>query len=131
MQAIRRAYQYDVVHNATSTAFILKELVEADGVCNLHDAPDVNALSQRGAANAVAELVSYMQKLMHSNESVYSATSNSDSSKESRQHRWDNPAARKKNEKATKSKVHDKPPINEGYKHSNDTIAAPLTPIIR
>ena len=60
MQAIHCKYNYDFVHGATSVAFILKELAGADGVRNLRDAPDVIALSQQGAANAMGESVLYL-----------------------------------------------------------------------
>ena len=53
MQVICCKYDYDHVHNATSVAFILKELAGADGVRNLCDVPDVNALIQQGAANTM------------------------------------------------------------------------------
>ena len=96
MKAIRRKYDYDIIHDATSVAFILKEMAKAHGVQNLHDTPDVNALGQQGVANAVAESVSYMQELMHSNSSAYSsysesahsATSDSNSSEDTKTRHW-------------------------------------------
>ena len=143
MQAIRRVYQYDAIHDATSIAFILKELAAADGVRNLRDAPDVNALGQqRGAANAVsqqreaanavvADTVSYMQKLVHGESSSYdsgyasafSATSSdSDSSGETKeQQRRVKKAARRKKEKSraatSTSRGRDKRSLNTACKH--------------
>ena len=77
MQAICCKYDYDYAHDATSVTFILKELAGADGVRNLRDAPDVNALSQRKAANAVGKSVLYLQKLIHNDSSAYSASADS------------------------------------------------------
>ena len=53
LQAIWRRYDYNHVHDAVLLAFIMKELAGADGACNLQDAPNANALSNTGQANAV------------------------------------------------------------------------------
>ena len=58
LQAIRRQYNYNHVHDAASLAFILKELAGADGARNLRNAPNANALSNSGQANAVKNAVS-------------------------------------------------------------------------
>ncbi len=67
----------------------MKELAGADGVRKLKDAPAPGT----GAAHSVANLVSYLSAMMDANtdmdysESVYAATSNSESYKEMRKPR--------------------------------------------
>jgi hypothetical protein len=73
LQAIRRQYYYNHVHDAALLAFIMKELASADGARNLRDAPNANALSNSGQANAVNKAVSkQMAKLCDENSSVAS-----------------------------------------------------------
>ena len=87
MQAIHKKYTYNHIHDATLLQDILKELAGADGVRELKDAPAPGA----GTAHSVTESVSYLQAMMDANdtdtdysESAYGATSDSDSSKETR-----------------------------------------------
>ncbi len=89
MHAICKKYTYNYVHDATLLQFILKELVGADSVCVLKDAPALGT----GTVHLVAESVSYLQAMMgedtdsaHS-ESAYRVSSDSDSSKEERKPR--------------------------------------------
>ncbi len=89
MQAIRKKYTYNHVHDATSLQDIKKELAGADGVRELKDAPAPGT----GTAHSVADSVSYLQAMMDADmdtdysEPAYAATSDSDSSKEMRKPR--------------------------------------------
>jgi hypothetical protein len=82
-------YTYNHVRNATSLQDILKELAGADGVCKLKDTPAPGT----GTAHSVADSVSYLQAMMDADmdtdysESAYAATSDSDTSKETRKPR--------------------------------------------
>ncbi len=84
MHAIRKKYTYKHMHDATSLQFILKELVGADGVRVLKDAPAPGT----GIAHLVAESVSYLQTMMGEDTNsayiklVYCVSSNSNSSEE-------------------------------------------------
>ncbi len=60
MHAIRKKYMYNHVHDATLLQFILKELVGADGVRVLKDAPAPGT----GTAHLVTKSVSYFQAMM-------------------------------------------------------------------
>jgi hypothetical protein len=99
MQAICKKYTYNHVHDATLLQDIMKELPEADGVCKLKDAPAPGT----GTVHSVADSVSYMQAMMDADtytdysELAYAATSDSNSSKETRK-----PCGRKRH----KSKSH-------------------------
>ncbi len=100
MHAIRKKYTYNHVHDATSLQIILIELVGADRVRALKDAPAPNA----GTAHSVADSVSFLNSMMNidseSNytKSAYGACSDSGSSEEQRKSR------KRKNKKAKKSK---------------------------
>ncbi len=89
MQAIRKKYTYNHVHDATSLQDIMKELAGADGVHQLEDAPALGT----GTAHSVADSLSYLQAMMDADmdtdysESAYAATFDSDSSKETRKPR--------------------------------------------
>ncbi len=84
MHAIHKKYTYNHVHNATLLQFILKELVVADDVRVIKDAPAPGT----GTAHLVAESVSYLQAMMDEDtgsahtESAYGVSSNSNSSEE-------------------------------------------------
>jgi hypothetical protein len=87
MQAIRKKYTYNHVHDATLLQDIMKDLAGADGVRELKDAPAPGT----GTAHSVAKSVSYLQAMMDADntdtdysESAYGATSDSNSSKETR-----------------------------------------------
>ncbi len=89
MQAIRKKYTYNHVHDATLLHFILKELAGADGVRVLKDA----LVPGTGTMHLVAESVSYLQAMMGEDtnfaytKSAYGVSSDSDSSKEERKPR--------------------------------------------
>jgi hypothetical protein len=90
MHAIRKKYMYNHVHDAASLKTILTELVGADGVRVLKDAPAPSA----GMAHSVADSVSFLHSMMDGGdtnseytESVYGATSTSESSEEVRKPR--------------------------------------------
>ncbi len=84
MHAIRKKYTYNHVHDATLLQTILMELVGANGVRALKDAPAPNA----GTAHSVADSVSFLKTIMNSNtdseytESAHGASSDSGSSEE-------------------------------------------------
>ena len=86
MHAIRKKYTYNHVHDATLLQTILTELAGADGVRALKDAPAPNT----GTAHSVANSVSFLNAMMHSDsdleytESAYGASAASSSSKETR-----------------------------------------------
>ena len=99
MHAIRNKYPYNHVHDATLLQTILTELVGADGVRALKDAPAPNA----GTAHAVANSVTFLNSMMlNSNtnseytKSAYRASS--DSKSERRKSR------KRENKKTKKSK---------------------------
>jgi hypothetical protein len=73
MSAIRKKYNYDHVHDATSMAFILKELAGADELRTMKLAPAPNA----SKANAVSK---YKSILQNANDSWDGASSYTDSS---------------------------------------------------
>jgi hypothetical protein len=89
MQAIRKKYTYNHVHDATSLKEILKELAGAEGVRELKNAP----APQTGTSHSLADSVSYLQAMMDADtdtdysESAYAATSDSNFSKETRKPR--------------------------------------------
>jgi hypothetical protein len=58
LQAIRKKYPYDHVHNDASLQDILKELAAADSVRNLREAPEPEC------ANAVNEQYSLLQQMI-------------------------------------------------------------------
>jgi hypothetical protein len=60
MHAIRKKYRYNHMHDATLLQIILKELVDANGIWVLKDAPAPGT----GTAHLVAKLVSYLQAMM-------------------------------------------------------------------
>jgi hypothetical protein len=100
MHDIRKKYTYNYVHDATLLQTILTELVGANGVRTLKDAPAPNA----GTAHSVANSVSFLNSMMNIDsksdytESAYGASSDSGSSEEHRKSR------KCKNKKAKKSK---------------------------
>jgi hypothetical protein len=102
MHAIRKKYTYNHVHDATSLQTILTELVGADRVRALKDAPALNA----GTAHLVANSVSFLNSMMNINsesdytESAYGASSDSGSSEERRKLR----ECKKKKAKKSKSR---------------------------
>ncbi len=89
MHTIRKKYTYNHVHNAASLQIILKELVGANGVRVLKDAPAPSAET----AHLVAKSVSYQQVMMDRDtdcaytKSAYSVNSDSDLS-EKKQATW-------------------------------------------
>ncbi len=84
MHAIRKKYMYNHVHGATLLQFILKELVGADDVRILKDAPAPGTET----THLVAKSVSYLQAMMGKDtdfahtKSAYGVSSDSDSSEE-------------------------------------------------
>jgi hypothetical protein len=88
MHAIRKKYTYNHVHDATLLQTILTELVGANGVRALKDAPAPNA----GTAHSVADSVSFLNTMTnnHTNseytKSAYGASSDSGSSEEWRKY---------------------------------------------
>jgi hypothetical protein len=84
MQAIRKKYTYNHVHDSISLQDIIKELAGVDGVRELKDAPAPGT----GTAHSVAISVSYLSAMMDANidtnysKSAYAATSDSESYKE-------------------------------------------------
>ncbi len=84
MHAICKKYTYNHVHDATLLQTISMELVGADGVRALKDAPAPNA----GTAHSVANSVSFINSMMNINsksdytKSAYGASSDSGSSEE-------------------------------------------------
>ncbi len=100
MHAICKKYTYNHVHNATLLKTILTELVGANGVRALKDAPAPNA----GTVHSVADSVSFLNSMMNINsksdytESAYGASSDSGLSEEHRKSR------ERENMKAKKSK---------------------------
>jgi hypothetical protein len=86
MHTIPKKYTYYHMYNATSLQFILKELVGANGVQVLKEAP---ALGTR-TAHLVAKSISYLQALMGEGTNstytklAYTISSDSDSSEEER-----------------------------------------------
>jgi hypothetical protein len=85
MQTIRKAYQYNYVHDSTSLAFILKELVGADGVRDYKEAPAPSP----GAAHSVTDAVTFLQQMIVGDnddysESAFGVSTDSDSLKETR-----------------------------------------------
>ena len=104
MHAIRKKYTYNHVHDATLLQTILTELAGADGVRALKDAPAPNT----GTAHSVANSVSFLNAMMHSDsdseytKSAYSASNASSSSEETRK------SHDRANKKTKKPKSHDK-----------------------
>ena len=85
MHNICKKYTYNHVHDTTSLQIILTELVGANGVRVLKDAPALSA----GMAHSVADSVSFLHSMMDGDasnseytKSAYGATSNSESSEE-------------------------------------------------
>jgi hypothetical protein len=89
MHAICKKYTYNHMHDATLLQIILKELVVANGVQVLKDAPAPGTRT----THLVAESVSYLQAMMDKDtnsvytKSTYSVSSDSDLSKEERKPR--------------------------------------------
>jgi hypothetical protein len=100
MHAICKKYTYNHVHDATLLQTILTELVGANRVRALKDAPASNA----GTAHSVANSVSFLNATININsksdytESAYGASSDSGSSEEQRKSR------ERENKKTKKSK---------------------------
>ena len=105
MHAIRKKHAYNNVHDVTLFQTILTELVGADGVRALRDAPAPKAAT----AHSVTNLVSFLNSMMLNSdtnseytESAYGASSNSGSSKEQRKYR------EREHKKPKKAKAHEK-----------------------
>jgi hypothetical protein len=116
MHAIRKKYTYNHVHDATSLQTILTELAGADGVRALKDAPAPST----GTVHSVANSVSFLNAMMHTDsdseytESAYGASSDSGSSEETRSKARD-----KANKKPKKPKSRDKKK-KEKNKHNEE-----------
>jgi hypothetical protein len=85
MHAICKKYAYNHVHDATSLQTILTELMGANGVRALKDAPAPNAMTGRSVANSISFLNTMMKKdttTSEYTESACGASSNSGSSEE-------------------------------------------------
>jgi hypothetical protein len=112
MHAIRKKYPYNHVHNATLLQTILTELVGADGVRALKDAPAPNA----GTVHSVTNSVSFLNAMMLNSdtdseytESTYGASSNSGSSEERRKScECENKKAKKSKSRGKQKKAKDK-----------------------
>jgi hypothetical protein len=106
MHAICKKYTYNHVHDATLLQTILKELVGADRVRPLKDAPAPNA----GTAHSVANSVSFLNTMMNRNtdseytKSAYGTSSDSGSSEEQRKYRERNHKKTKKPKSCGKKK---------------------------
>jgi hypothetical protein len=89
MQAIRKKYTYNHIHDATLLQDIMKKLAGADGVRELKDAPAPGT----GTVHSVTDLVSYLSAMMDADtdtnysESAYATMSDSESYKETRKPR--------------------------------------------
>ncbi len=89
MHTIRKKYTYNHVHDATLLQFILKELVGADGVRVLKEAPAPGT----GTMHLVAKSIYYLQAMMGEDTNspytklAYGVSSDSDSSKGERKPR--------------------------------------------
>ena len=125
MQAIRRKYDFNVKHDATSFEYILKELASADGVRKLKDAPEPSTHQ----ANAVEDRVSYLTKLMQETvmdddsshytgyETANAATSDSESSRETvRRDRYKRKDRKKDKEKKQEDRGKSKDRRRKNYK---------------
>ena len=80
MAAIRKQYNYDKIHDTTSTQFILKELAGADELRNMKLAPAPNV----NKANAVQKYKSTLEDISWSNSNSSFADSSSSSCNYSR-----------------------------------------------
>ncbi len=119
MHAIHKKYTYNHVHDATSLQTILTELMGADGVRALKDAPAPSA----GTAHSVANSVSFLNSMMMNGdtdskytESAYGASSDSGSSEErrksrDRKHKKTKKPKSRRNKKKEKDK-NDEPKMN-------------------
>ncbi len=93
MHAIRKKYTYNHVHNVALLQIILKELVGADGVRVLKDAPTLGT----GTTHLVAKLISCLQAIMDGDTNsvytklVYGVNFNSNLSKEEHKPRGRDP----------------------------------------
>jgi hypothetical protein len=89
MQAFRKKYMYNHVHDATSLQDIMKELAGADGVRELKDVPAPGTGTVHSVANSVSYLSAMMDADTYTNysESAYAATSDRKSFKEMRKPR--------------------------------------------
>ena len=116
MQTIRKSYAYNHVHDATSLAFIMKELTGADGVRDYKEAPAPSP----GAAHSVTEAVTYLQQMIGGDnesdysESAFGVNTDSDSSKET--HRSKLRSGRDKRRKKDKKKDKKKSKKKDGKK---------------
>jgi hypothetical protein len=111
MHAICKKYTYNHVHDATLLQIILTELVGANRVRALKEAPAPNA----GTAHSVANSVSFLNSMMNIDsksdytESAYGASSDSGSSEERRKSRKrENKKAKKSKSRGKKKKEEDK-----------------------
>ena len=123
MQTVRREFNYNHVHDATSVARILTEMAAADGVRELRDAPAPTGDSYRshGDANAVNESVSILRDLLEETaistdyESAYGTmTDDSESSGEERR------AAREKRKKTKAKREKEREKKDRGRSKSRD-----------
>jgi len=132
MAAIRKQYNYDKIHDTTSTQFILKELAGADELRNMKLAPAPNV----NKANAVQKYKSTLEDISWSNSNSSFADSSSsscnysnfDSSQEECMRVVDQQARRDKKEmKDKKEKKHtSSKKANDGDTSSDDDVL-PLT----
>jgi hypothetical protein len=123
MHAICKKYVYNHVYDAMSLQTILTELVGANGVRALKDAPAPNATT----GCSVASSISFLNSMMNSdttaskyNESAYSASSNSGSSEEQRKsckHEHKKTKKSKSCKKKKKEKDTDKEPKKKTCPH--------------
>jgi hypothetical protein len=125
MHAISKKYAYNHVHNAMLLQTILTELLGADGVRALRDAPAPNA----GTAHSVANSVSFLNSMMLNSDtnseytkSAYGASSDSGFSEEKRKSREREHKKTKKKkdtarEKKKKEKAKDNEPKKNTYPH--------------
>ena len=119
--AIRKKYAYNHVHDMTSLQTILTELVEANEVRALKDAPAPNA----GTAHSLANSVTFLNSIMNIDsdsdytESAYGASSDSGSFEERRKSR------ERENKKTKKAKSREKRQKRRTRKMSQRRTHAP------
>jgi len=112
LRTLRRTFTYNHKHDATSFETILKALAEADEVRNLKDAPPPS----EHQANALSDSMSYLTKLMQDTmveedattysgyETANAATSDSDSSYDTKRSKKKSKKKKKKDTKKSKGR---------------------------
>ena len=73
VQVVRKAFAYNHKHDAASIKTMLKEYAAADAIRTLRDAPAPNSSAGFGTANAVAETMTQLQRMMRDEESSVSS----------------------------------------------------------